>query len=31
MWMLFEVGVLAGRILHKEVEAESSEDTEGKK
>jgi len=23
MWMLFEVGVLAGRILHKEVEAES--------
>jgi len=28
MWMLFEVGVLAGRILHKEDNAESSDETD---
>ncbi|MFT5321638.1 MAG: sec-independent protein translocase protein TatC [Pseudohongiellaceae bacterium] len=28
MWMLFEVGVIAGRILHKEAKGETEEETE---
>jgi len=29
MWMLFEVGVIAGRILHKEEEEEKAEEPSG--